>query len=144
VTCYSGDMPRMSAAEIETFLLDHFPAAVGATKIEAIGERTMRLRMPYRDEYLRPGGTLSGPTLMALADTAIYFLILAELGPVALAVTSNLNINFLRKPAARDLIGEARLLRLGKRSAVGDVLMFVEGEAEPVAHATASYALPRG
>ena len=134
----------MNAAEIEAFLQGHFPAAVGFARIEAIGEgeRTMRLRVPFRDAYLRPGGTLSGPTLMMLADTAIYYLLLAELGPIALAVTTNLNINFMRKPERADLIGEGRLLKLGKRIAVGDVLMFVDGEPEPVAHATASYALP--
>ncbi len=135
-------MPRMTAAEIETFLERHFPAAVGFAKIEEIGDQTMRVRAPYREAYLRPGGTLSGPTLMMLADTSIYFLILAHLGPIGLAVTSNLTINFLRKPAPRDLIAEARLLKLGKRSAVGDVLIFVGGELEPVAHATATYALP--
>jgi uncharacterized protein (TIGR00369 family) len=141
-SCYAREMLRMSAAEIEQFLTEHFPAAVGFARIEELRPSALRLRVPYRDEFLRPGGTLSGPTLMTLADTAIYFLILAHLGPVGLAVTSNLAINFLRKPAARDLIGEARLLKLGKRTAVGDVLMFVDGEPEPVAHATASYALP--
>ena len=136
-------MARMTAPEIEAFLKDHFPAAAGFARIEAIdaAARTIRLRVPYRDEFLRPGGTLSGPTLMMLADTALYFLLLAELGPIAL-VTSNLNIHFLRRPAAKDLVAEARLLRLGKRSAVGDVMIFVDGEPAPVAHATVTYAVP--
>ena len=135
-------MPRMTADQIEQFLADHFPQAKGFGRIEEIGERTLRYRVPFRAEFLRPGGTLSGPTLMGLADTALYFLILAELGPIALAVTSNLNIHFLRKPRAADLIGEARLLRLGKRSAVGDVMIYSDGEPDPVAHATVAYALP--
>jgi uncharacterized protein (TIGR00369 family) len=136
-------MPRMTADEIEQFLTDHFPAAKGFARIEAIdtGARTIRLSVPYRDEFLRPGGTVSGPTLMTLADTALYFLLLAELGPIQL-VTQNLNIHFLRRPAARDLVAEARMLRLGKRSAVGDVMIFVDGEPAPVAHATVTYAVP--
>ena len=139
---YAAGMPRMTAADIERFLQDHFPQAIGFTSIEEVGERSVRVRMPYRDDYLRPGGTLSGPTLMALADTAVYFLVLAQLGPVALAVTSNLNIHFLRRPAPRDLIADARLLKLGKRAAVGDVHIYSDGEPDPVAHATVSYALP--
>jgi uncharacterized protein (TIGR00369 family) len=133
---------KMTAAEIEQFLATQFPAAVDLARIEHIGDRTMRVRAPFKEAYLRPGGTLSGPALMGLADSAVYFLILAELGPVALAVTSSLTIHFLRRPAARDAIAEVRLLRLGKRTAVGDVMLYVDGEAEPVAHAVASYALP--
>jgi uncharacterized protein (TIGR00369 family) len=136
-------MARMTPDEIEQFLTDHFPAAKGFAQIQAIDteRRTIRLRVPYRTEFLRPGGTLSGPTLMTLADTALYFLLLAELGPIQL-VTQNLNIHFLRRPAARDLYAEARMLRLGKRSAVGDVMIYVEGEPAPVAHATVTYAVP--
>ena len=98
--------------------------------------------MPYRDAFLRPGGTLSGPTLMTLADTAMYYLVLAHVGPVSLAVTSNLTIHFLRRPAPRDLLAEARMLRLGGRSAVGDVVIRSDGDPAPVAHATVAYALP--
>ena len=133
---------KMTADDIERFLAEQFPQAVGLARIEQMGDRTMRLRAPFREAWLRPGGTLSGPALMSLADTAMYFAILAELGPVALAVTSSLTINFLRRPAAKDAIAEVRLLRVGKRTAVGDVMLFVDGEAEPVAHAVASYALP--
>ena len=133
---------KMTIEDIERFLDAHFPQAKAFGRIEHIGDRTLRMRVPFRDEFLRPGGTVSGPTLMGLADTAVYYLILAELGPVALAVTSSFNIHFLRKPRATDLIAEARLLRLGRRTAVGDVMMFVDGESDPVAHATAAYALP--
>jgi uncharacterized protein (TIGR00369 family) len=135
-------MPRMTAADIERFLTEEFPQVEGFTRIEDVGEDTVRLRLPYRDAFLRPGGTLSGPTLMTLADTAMYFLVLAQVGPVALAVTTNLTIHFLRRPAPRDLIAEARLLRLGGRSAVGDVVMRSDGDPAPVAHATVAYALP--
>ena len=134
-------MPVLTAAEIEQFLDEVFPIARMAS-IEELGERTVRTRMTFRDQYIRPGGTLSGPTLMALADTTTYFLVLAHVGKVALAVTSELSIQFLRKPAPRDLVAEARLLRLGKRRAVADVLIYSDGDPEPVAHATVSYALP--
>lgn len=133
---------KMTIEDIERFLDAHFPQARPFGRIEHIGDRTLRMRVPFRDEFLRPGGTISGPTLMGLADTAVYYLILAELGPVALAVTSSFNIHFLRKPRATDLIGEARLLRLGRRTAVGDVMIYVDGERDPAAHATAAYALP--
>jgi len=135
-------MPRMTAAEIERFLDEQFPRARALAQIEALGEDTVRIRLRYRDAYLRPGGTLSGPTLMTLADTAMFFLVLAQVGPVALAVTTNLTIHFLRRPEPRDLVAEARLLRLGGRSAVGDVLMWSDGDPAPVAHATVAYAVP--
>ena len=89
-----------------------------------------------------PGGTISGPTMMGLTDFAMYVAILASIGPVPLAVTTNLNINFLRKPAPRDLIAEARLIKLGKRLAVGEVEIYCDGEDEMVAHATATYSIP--
>ena len=135
-------MPRMTADEIDAFLADHFPQAQGHARIETIGDDTMQLRLPYRDAFLRPGGTLSGPTLMTLADTSMYFLILAMIGPVALAVTTDLNIHFLRRPSPRDLIAHVRMLKLGKRLAVGEVLITSDGEPGAVAHATATYALP--
>lgn len=81
---------------------------------------------------------------MTLADTAMYIAVLAMIGPVALAVTTNLNINFLRKPSQADVIAQARLLKLGKRLAVGDVTMYSDGDAEPVAHATVTYSIPSG
>jgi uncharacterized protein (TIGR00369 family) len=88
---------------------------------------------------VRPGGTLSGPTLMGLADTTMYFLVLSQIGRDA--VTQDLNIHFLRRPAQVDLIAEARLLKLGRRSIVGDVLLYSDGERRPVAHATSTYAI---
>jgi uncharacterized protein (TIGR00369 family) len=81
--------------------------------------------------------------MMALADFAMYVAVLASIGPVPLAVTTNLNINFLRKPGNRDLIADCRLLKLGKRLAVGEVTIRSDGMDEPVAHVTSTYSIPR-
>ena len=136
-------MTLMSAEELEAFLYSHFPDDEHSDfKVERVDDNYARVRLLYHHRHLRPGGTISGPTLMLLADTAMYMALLAMIGPVALAVTTNLNINFLRKPVQRDVIGEARLLKLGKRLAVGEVTMFSEGETEPVAHATLTYSIP--
>jgi uncharacterized protein (TIGR00369 family) len=110
--------------------------------IEAAGHRAARLRMDVGERALRPGGTVSGPTMFRLADTAIYVAVLASIGPRALAVTTNMSINFLRKPPLRALIAECRLLKLGKRLAVGDVTIYSEGDDEPVAQATGTYSIP--
>jgi uncharacterized protein (TIGR00369 family) len=99
--------------------------------------------MHVGEKNLRPGGTVSGPAMFSLADVAVYLAILAMIGPEALAVTTNASIDFMRKPAAgRDLIAEARLLKLGRALAVGDVLVFSEGVAEPVARASFTYSIP--
>lgn len=136
-------MPLMSAEELEKLLYSHFPDGVGpAFKVEKVEDMFAQVRLVYHKRHLRPGGTVSGPALMTLADTAMYMALLAMLGPVVLAVTTNLNINFLRKPAQADVIGQARLLKLGKRLAVGEVTMYSEGESEPVAHATLTYSIP--
>lgn len=136
-------MPRMSVDELEQFLDDHFPdMAQRAVSVERVDENFARVRLRYHDRHLRPGGTIAGPSLMMLADMAMYMALLAMIGPVALAVTTNLNINFLRKPAQADVIGECKLLKLGKRLAVGEVTMYSEGNTEPVAHATVTYSIP--
>ncbi len=101
-----------------------------------------RLRMPVDASHLRPGGTVSGPAMFTLADCAFYVATLAMIGREELTVTTSFGINFLRKPAERDLIGEARILRLGKRLSVGDVTLYSEGDDRPVAHATMTYAIP--
>ncbi len=110
--------------------------------IEEVGPLSARMRMTYHERHLRPGGTISGPSMMALADLALYAAILAHIGPVALAVTSSLNFNFLRKPEPRDLIGECRLFKLGKRLAVGEVSIFSDGNPDMVCHATGTYSIP--
>ena len=137
-------MPRMSVDELEQFLDAHFPdMAQRAVSVENVDENFARVRLRYHDRHLRPGGTIAGPSLMMLADMAMYMALLAMIGPVALAVTTNLNINFLRKPAQADVIGECKILKLGKRLAVGEVTMFSDGDTEPVAHATVTYSIPQ-
>ena len=115
----------------------NFPAR--AERIDA-GEAVFRLA--YSDGLLRPGGTINGPAMMALADMTMYAVVMSEIGKATMAVTSNLNMNFLRRPGQRDLIAKGRILKLGRRLAYGEVTMFSDGEAEPVAHATVTYSIP--
>jgi uncharacterized protein (TIGR00369 family) len=135
----------MTASEIESYLDRVFPQLHygGRTYfVEEVGPMTARLRCDYHERHLRPGGTISGPTMMALADLALYVAILAQIGPVALAVTTSLTYNFLRKPGQAALIAECRLLKLGRRLAVGEVSLFSQGENEIVCHATGTYSIP--
>ena len=135
----------LSAEELERRLTEEFPEAFNQKSGLAIldvwycGARVRR--NPHR-YATRPGGTISGPTIMALADVSLYVAILASIGWVPLAVTTNLNINFLKKPAPGPLIGESRLLKLGKRLVVGEVAIRPDGEEDLVAHATATYSIP--
>ena len=131
----------MTTEEVQSFLDKVFEQAMHI-RIEAIGPGTARCRLPFDARHLRPGGTVSGPSMFQLADCALYAMILGTLGPVALAVTTNLNINFLRKPGPRDLFGECRALKFGSRLVVGEVALFSEGDPEMVAHATGTYSLP--
>jgi uncharacterized protein (TIGR00369 family) len=137
--------PAMTVAGMEAFLDREFPQIhLGGRifSVEAVGHGTCRMRMAYDARNIRPGGTLSGPSMFTLADLAFYVAVLGAIGPVGLAVTTNLNINFLRKPAQRDLIANCRMLKIGKRLAVGEVTLFSDGEEDPVAHATGTYSLP--
>jgi uncharacterized protein (TIGR00369 family) len=137
----------MTVEELERFFLAEFPQVFHAESglaIEAVWERGCRVRQAFRQRSVRPGGTISGPTMMALADFAMYVAVLVAIGPVPLAVTINLNINFLRKAAPRDLLAQARLLKLGKRLATGEVTICSQGETEPVAHVTSTYSIPPG
>jgi uncharacterized protein (TIGR00369 family) len=136
-------MSRITPQQFVELMQSSLPVAVtlGAEPIE-IGERHARFRMPFRTDFLRPGGTVSGPTLMALADVAMYAVLLAALDDAEQAVTSNLNMNFLRRPAPGTIIAESRLLRLGRRLAFGEVELFSEGDPDMIAHATCTYALP--
>lgn len=112
-------------------------------KLETIEDTHVVMRALYADDHLRPGGTVSGPVMMGLADAAVYALILSHIGPVELAVTTNLNINFLRKPQPADLLARASMLKLGKRLAVADVSIYSASlENDPVAHAVATYSIP--
>jgi uncharacterized protein (TIGR00369 family) len=135
----------ITARELEAKLMEAFPEVFQSSSrvhIEELGHGRCRVRLPFRPESLRPGGTISGPTMMRLTDVAMYIAVLSAVGWVPLAVTTQLNIHFLRKPEARDLIAEAKLLRLGKRTAVGEVTIRSEGEDAPVSHATSTYSIP--
>ncbi|QWG15546.1 PaaI family thioesterase [Bradyrhizobium sediminis] len=136
---------KMSVAELEEFLRAEFPQSFGSgdTTIESADGTTCLLRQRYNERMLRPGGTVSGPTLMALADCAMYVVLLSAIGPIGLAVTTNLNINFLRKgQAGQDVLAEARLLKLGKRLAVGEVNLLSGTSPDPIAHVTSTYSIP--
>jgi uncharacterized protein (TIGR00369 family) len=140
-------MATMKVEDLERFLSTEFPQGFNPQTgllIEAVWQDGCRVRQRFSASSLRPGGTISGPTMMALADFTMYVAVLAAIGPVALAVTINLNINFLRKPAQRDLIAEARLLKLGKRLATGEILIRSEGQLDVVAHAVSTYSIPEG
>ncbi|MFK7863737.1 MAG: PaaI family thioesterase [Pseudohongiellaceae bacterium] len=134
-------MSKVSLAEMELFFAKEFPQA--KFSLEEFAEKSITIRYKVDESDLRPGGTVSGPTMMSLADCAIYVAILKEIGLVALAVTTSLNINFLRKPVAgKDIVGVCRLLKLGKSLAIGEVSIFSEGESEPVAHSVGTYSIP--
>jgi uncharacterized protein (TIGR00369 family) len=136
---------KMNVMELESFLLAEFPQAfkAGDIPIESADGATCLLRQRYSDQMLRPGGTISGPTLMALADCAMYVVLLSAIGPVSLAVTANLNINFLRKGApGQDVLAAARLLKIGRRLAVGEVNLLSGTSPDPIAHATSTYSIP--
>jgi uncharacterized protein (TIGR00369 family) len=135
----------LTTSELERLLAAEFPEmfnAEGGFKIEEVGYGSCRVRRKFRANSLRPGGTISGATMMGLADFAMYVAVLASIGWVPLAVTTNLNINFLNKPAARDLLAECRLIKLGKRLAVGEVALRSDGVDELVAHVTSTYSIP--
>lgn len=138
----SQGMPRMNVDELYDFLRSHFPEADGFCVIDQLEEDALDVRLPFRREYLRPGATISGPAMMSLADTAAYLLILAMIGPVALAVTTSLNINFMRKPSPEELRARARMLKLGRQLAVVEV--HIHGTSSPalVAQATVTYSIP--
>jgi uncharacterized protein (TIGR00369 family) len=136
---------KMTVAELERFLHAEFPQAFssGDISIEGADGGSCLLRQRYSDQMLRPGGTISGPTLMALADCAMYVVLLSAIGPVGLAVTTNLSINFLRKgQPGQDVLAAARLLKLGKRLAVGEVNLLSGTSPDPIAHAISTYSIP--
>ncbi len=128
--------------EIAAFLREQFPTS--KCIVEAVGGRAATIRHEIGADELRPGGTVSGPVLMTVADVALYVAILGEIGIVPLAVTSNLSINFLRKPSAdKAIIGVCKLMKLGRSLAVGEVALYSQGSDEPVAHVVGTYSIPR-
>jgi uncharacterized protein (TIGR00369 family) len=136
-------MSQISQQEFERLAEEHLPFAHDmGFRVESIEAGKAVLRIPFRADFLRPGGTVSGPIQMALADVTMYAVVLSLIGRVELAVTTSLNCNFLRRPRPADLVAEGKILKLGKRLAVGEVTLFSEGQAEPVAHVTCTYSIP--
>jgi|TARA_B110000285_G_scaffold40035_1_gene43723 uncharacterized protein (TIGR00369 family) len=134
-------MSIVSKMEMEAFFSKEFPQA--SFVIESFDEGSVTIRRKVDEGDLRPGGTVSGPTMMGLADCAIYAAILREIGLVALAVTTSLNINFLRKPVAdKDILGVCKILKLGKTLAIGEVTIYSEGDDRPIAHSVGTYSIP--
>jgi uncharacterized protein (TIGR00369 family) len=133
-----------SLDELRSYVMEVFPQAWARDDyaIEGVGPMTATLRLKRHPDHLRPGGTISGPSMFALCDLALYVAILHEIGRAPLAVTTNVSINFLRKPRADDLVGTAKLIKLGKRLAVGEVALYSPGLEEMVAHATGTYSIP--
>ena len=134
---------QMDAAALEAFLAREFPQVAAEFAVEHVAEMAVRVRLRVGERHLRPGGTVSGPSMFGLADVSIYLAVLAMIGPKGLAVTTSSSMDFMRKPTARtDLICDCRLLKLGRMLAVGDCLIFSDGMAEPVARASMTYSIP--
>lgn len=135
----------MNAREVMDYMAEVFPQVRDDFAIDAVSENALTMRLLVDDRHLRPGGTVSGPSMFALADCAVYAMVLARVGRKALAVTTSCSFDFMRKPAAGvDIIAVCRLLKLGKTLAVGDVLLFSEGSDAPVARSTMTYSIPPG
>lgn len=134
---------KMDIPDLARFMEEAFPQVAGEFRIEALAPMEICVRQIVADRHLRPGGTVSGPTMFGLADVSIYLAVLAMVGPQALAVTTNGSIDFMRKPAPdRDLLAKARLHKLGRVLAVGDVLIRSDGLDPVVARASLTYSLP--
>ena len=133
----------MDKDALTQFLASDFSQVDGMFTIESVDEMEAVIRLNVREEHLRPGGTVSGPSMFALADVSVYLAILAMIGPKALSVTTNCSIDFMRKPeAGRDLLCHGRLLKLGRVLALGDCLLFSEGSDQAVARASLTYSIP--
>ncbi len=132
----------MDIDQLQRFLLEAFPGAPVPYVVESITGRSIRLRLPVDEAHGRPGDTVAGPSLMALADCAAWLVIVAQIGPVALSVTTSLHIDFLRKPALVDVVADGTLLKLGKRLGVAEVAMYSVGSDDVVAKAQVTYSIP--
>lgn len=133
---------KFTIAELQEYLAQIFPQLAGRFRIEELRPLFVRVRMTATEADLRPGGTVSGPAMFALVDCTFYMALLGMIGREALAVTTNASIDFLRKPAPGGLVAEARILKLGRSLAVGDVLIFSDGVDGPVARAGLTYSIP--
>ncbi len=136
-------MAGMDAARFEKLVASQAPFAERlGLRVDSMAPGDVQVRLPYSPDFVRPGGTVAGPAMMGLADFAMYVLILSLDASAVMAVTTSLHINFLRPPMGADIVARGEVLRMGRRLAFLEVTLFVEGEAEPVAHATGTYALP--
>lgn len=134
---------KMDVPALQAFLAEAFPQVSDEMEVVGQADDGITLKLLVQDHHLRPGGTVSGPTMFMLADVAVYLAILARIGPVALAVTTNCSMDFMRKPASgTDLLCEARLLKLGRVLAVGDAMIHSAAQAAPVARASLTYSIP--
>jgi uncharacterized protein (TIGR00369 family) len=134
-------VPRLGVDELQAILVSAFPD-VEVPHVEEVTDESVLVSYAVTDRHGRPGGTLSGPVMMSLADTSAWVAIMSQIGPVVLAVTTSLHIDFLRKPQLTDLMARTRMLKLGRRLAVVDVELFSRGETEPVAKAQVTYSIP--
>lgn len=134
---------KMDVPALQDFLTRVFPQVADDFEVITVTNSLAKIKLKISEKHLRPGGTVSGPSMFGLADVSAYLLILAQVGPKALAVTTNCSIDFMRKPVSEcDLIAECRLLKLGKSLAVTDCLLYSEGDVAPVARASLTYSLP--
>jgi uncharacterized protein (TIGR00369 family) len=135
--------PKMTAAEIEAVIQNSLPAAMkSGIRVDSVDGAIARIRLPFRASMLRPGNRVSGPTLFAAADTAMYACVMAHIGPQVMAVTADMSLHFLRSARPGDVVAEARMVKLGRRLAVMEVQVRSGDEAEPAVLATGTYALP--
>lgn len=135
--------PKMSVEELHAFLATEFPQVGDDYSIQSVSAMEITVRLNVAERHQRPGGTVSGPAMFALADVSVYLAILSMIGPKALAVTTNTSIDFMRKPqAGKNLLAVAKLNKLGRVLAVGQVLVYSEGQDEPVAQAALTYSIP--
>lgn len=131
------------AAELSAYMAEIFPQVADDFGIDVLSEDGVTMRLKVADRHLRPGGTVSGPSMFALADVTVYALVLSRLGKKALAVTTNCSLDFMRKPEAGvDLLARGELLKLGRSLAVGDVKIYSEGTDKIVARSTMTYSIP--
>ena len=135
--------PGLNARQVTEYLDQVWPGITSSLTIEEVGERRARVRISVGTDGLRPGGIVSGPVLMSLADSAVWAAVIGVVGDAAMAVTVSLTIHFLRPAPPGDVVAEAQLHKVGRRLATGDVLIYADGQPEPVAHATVTYALPQ-
>ncbi len=138
------DEAKVTAAELERLAVEDVPFAGGlGIRVVEVRAGHVVAKVPYQEEFIRPGGTISGPVMMALADFVMWGVVMSLIGPVKLAVTTNFNINFLRRPTPGELTAEGKILKIGSRLAIGEVSLFSGGDSgELVAHVTSTYSVP--